>query len=67
MIFLVMENLEGETLEQPLIKGPLPSEQTLRYAAQVADALAKAHKLGITHRMNAISASPDQPSAVVPA
>jgi Tol biopolymer transport system component len=48
--FLVMEYLEGETLEQRLIKGPLPPEQTLRYAAQVADALAKAHKLGITHR-----------------
>src|SRR6266478_3418371 len=48
--FLVMEYLEGETLEQRLIKGPLPSEQTLRYAAQIADALAKAHKLGITHR-----------------
>src|SRR5260370_39414505 len=45
-----MEYLEGETLEQRLIKGPLPSEQTLRYAAQIADALAKAHKLGITHR-----------------
>src|SRR5271169_1082346 len=48
--FLVMEYLEGETLEQRLIKGPLPPGQTLRYAAQIADALAKAHKLGITHR-----------------
>jgi len=48
--FLVMEYLEGETLEQRLLKGPLPLEQTLRYAAQIADALAKAHKLGITHR-----------------
>ena len=48
--FLVMEYLEGETLEQRLLKGPLPPEQTLRYAAQIADALAKAHKLGITHR-----------------
>ena len=48
--FLVMEYLEGETLEQRLIKGPLPPLQTLRYAAQIADALAKAHKLGITHR-----------------
>src|SRR5580704_6518351 len=48
--FLVMEYLEGETLEQRLIKGPLPSEQTIRIAAQIADALAKAHKLGITHR-----------------
>src|ERR1700687_597739 len=48
--FLVMELVEGETLEQRVIKGPLPPEQTLRYAAQIADALAKAHKLGITHR-----------------
>ena len=48
--FLVMEYLEGETLEQRLMKGPLPPEQTLRYAAQIADALSKAHKLGITHR-----------------
>jgi len=48
--FLVMEYLDGETLEQRLIRGPLPPEQTLRYAAQIADALAKAHKLGITHR-----------------
>ena len=48
--FLVMEYLEGETLEHRLTKGPLPADQTLRYAAQIADALAKAHKLGITHR-----------------
>ena len=48
--FLVMELLEGETLEQRLMKGPLPTNQTLRYAAQIADALAKAHKKGFTHR-----------------
>ena len=48
--YLVMEYLEGETLEQRLLKGPLLPEQTLRYSAQIADALAKAHKLGITHR-----------------
>jgi eukaryotic-like serine/threonine-protein kinase len=48
--FLVMEYLEGETLEQRLTKGALSAEQALRYAGQMADALAKAHKLGITHR-----------------
>jgi WD40 repeat protein len=50
MDFLVMELLDGETLEQRLTKGPLPSEQTVRYAAQIADALAKAHRKGLTHR-----------------
>src|SRR5882762_6616756 len=48
--FLVMELVDGETLEHRLTKGPLPPEQTLRFAAQIADALAKAHKMGITHR-----------------
>jgi len=48
--FLVMELIEGETLEHRLIKGPLSTEQTIRYAAQIADGLNTAHKLGITHR-----------------
>jgi eukaryotic-like serine/threonine-protein kinase len=48
--FLVMELVEGETLEHRLAKGPLPPEQTLRLAAQIANALAEAHKRGITHR-----------------
>ncbi len=48
--FLVMEYMEGETLEQRLTRGPLPLQQALRYSAEIADALAKAHRAGITHR-----------------
>jgi eukaryotic-like serine/threonine-protein kinase len=48
--FLVMEYLEGETLAQRLLKGPLPLEQVLQYAVEIADALDKAHRKGITHR-----------------
>jgi serine/threonine protein kinase len=48
--YLVMEFLEGETLAARLHKGPLPLDQTLRIAIQVADALDRAHRTGITHR-----------------
>src|ERR1700693_1519388 len=48
--FLGMEYLEGETLATRLRKGPLPLEQVLQYAIEVADALDKAHRKGITHR-----------------
>jgi eukaryotic-like serine/threonine-protein kinase len=48
--FLVMEYLEGETLAQRLLKGPLPLEQALQYAIEIADALDKAHRKGVTHR-----------------
>ena len=48
--FLVMEYLEGETLAQRLGKGPLPLERVLQYAIEVADALDKAHRKGVTHR-----------------
>ena len=48
--FLVMEYLEGETLAQRLLKGPLPLEQVLQFAIEIADALDKAHRKGVTHR-----------------
>ena len=48
--FLVMELLEGETLADRLQKGPLPVEQAVRIAIEVADALEKAHRQGIVHR-----------------
>ena len=48
--YLVMEHLVGETLEAKLAKGPLPLQQTLEYAIQIADALDKAHRQGVVHR-----------------
>ncbi len=48
--YLVMEYVEGETLAQRLMKGPLPIDQALKYAIEIADALDKAHRKGITHR-----------------
>jgi serine/threonine protein kinase len=48
--YLVMEYLEGETLAQRLLKGPLAAGQLLQYAIQIADALDKAHRKGVTHR-----------------
>src|SRR5215470_16249442 len=44
--FLVMELLEGETLAQRLVRGPLPLDQLLRIASEIADALDKAHRQG---------------------
>ena len=48
--YLVMEFLEGESLADRLGKGPLPTEQILRYGVEIADALDKAHRQGIVHR-----------------
>ncbi|HVR43607.1 MAG TPA: serine/threonine-protein kinase, partial [Thermoanaerobaculia bacterium] len=48
--YLVMEYLEGESLADRLVKGPLPMEQVLRYGIEIADALDKAHRQGIIHR-----------------
>ncbi len=48
--FLVMELLDGETLAARLTHGPLPVEQALKGALEIAEALAAAHALGIVHR-----------------
>jgi Tol biopolymer transport system component len=48
--YLVMELLEGETVAERLARGPLPLSEVLRYGAQVADALDKAHRQGVVHR-----------------
>ncbi len=48
--FLVMEYLEGETLADRLLKGPLPLDQVLFCAIDIADALDKAHRKSVTHR-----------------
>ncbi|MBI4458551.1 MAG: serine/threonine-protein kinase [Acidobacteria bacterium] len=48
--YLVMEYLEGETLAQRLEKGPLPLDQVLQYAIEIADALDTAHRQHFTHR-----------------
>ena len=48
--FLVMQYLEGETLEARLKKGALPPNQALTIAIQITDALDRAHRAGIVHR-----------------
>lgn len=48
--FVVMELLAGEELELRLTEGPLPWPEAVELGAQVADALATAHRLGIVHR-----------------
>jgi len=47
---LVMELVEGEDLGQRLVSGPLPLDESLAYAKQIAEALEAAHEKGIVHR-----------------
>ena len=48
--FLVLELVEGETLADRLKRGPIPVDETIVIARQIAEALAEAHEKGIIHR-----------------
>ncbi|MBL8292621.1 MAG: serine/threonine-protein kinase [Bryobacterales bacterium] len=48
--YMVMELIEGETLATRIDKGALPLDQALQFATQIADALDRAHRAGVTHR-----------------
>jgi len=47
---IVMELVEGETLADRIARGPIPIDETLAIANQIAQALAAAHAQGIIHR-----------------
>jgi serine/threonine protein kinase len=49
-LYIVMELLEGKTLRDMCFAKGLPPESVLRYGAQIANALARAHDRGIVHR-----------------
>ena len=48
--YIVMEYLEGETLQQRLARGALPLDRAIEYCTQIVDALDKSHRRGIVHR-----------------
>jgi tetratricopeptide (TPR) repeat protein/TolB-like protein len=48
--YIVMEYVEGETLGALIKRGPLPAEQALSIARQIADALSEAHAHAVIHR-----------------
>ncbi|MBN1833212.1 MAG: serine/threonine protein kinase [Deltaproteobacteria bacterium] len=50
MHFLVMELIEGETLKDQIKSGPIPVEEALQLALQMAEALEAAHEKGVIHR-----------------
>ncbi len=47
---LVLALVDGETLAEHLVRGPIPIVEALEYARQIADALEAAHDKGIIHR-----------------
>src|SRR5258705_12119968 len=49
-LFLAMEHLDGQTLEQITAKRRLPLARAVNIVAQIADALGDAHRNGVVHR-----------------
>src|SRR6202171_6490779 len=47
---IAMELMEGQTLKQRIAGKPIPVDETLELATQIADALNAAHEMGIIHR-----------------
>jgi serine/threonine protein kinase len=47
---LVMELVEGPTLADRIAQGPIPIEEALPIAKQIAEALEYAHERGVIHR-----------------
>ena len=47
---IIMERVEGETLQQRVSRGPLPVDELVRISTEIAEALAAAHARGIIHR-----------------
>ncbi len=48
--YLVLEYVEGESLATRLVRGPLPLDEALEFARQIAEAVEAAHEKGIVHR-----------------
>src|ERR1022692_3932936 len=48
--YISMELVIGETVRELLAAGPIPFRKAVAIAAQIADALAKAHEIGLIHR-----------------
>ncbi len=48
--YLILEYIEGETLAERLIRGPIPIDEALALARQIAEALEAAHDKGVIHR-----------------